>query len=412
MQVSKNGPKNQSGAALIVVLVMMSLGIMLSLSAVQSSVIGEKLAGNYRAMTQAEMNAERGLSEFHEWLADSDCESDGWKSDKDNLSWDGYDVTYVSDCVGGYVTVTAEGHTGGAVGIANATFKKPGLPNIQADAAFTCFGDDCNFVIGSANANSGKHLAASGIDYRSQCFSGNVGNATPLPGGVTKAGVIMPDGELSDQSESGSGGGPPGGGPPGGGGGSDTDDSTSVPGIDGAPALVTNDEQYNTVNGVESDSQLDNSDEGSGLRQRIKDYYDTLYEMVEKPDSPEDFSVEGEGVYYAGEGTTVSIPNNANASGVIILDGGTLDMGGQACFQGLVIARPSVESMPQITSNGTPVILGAVMGEGLTVGQVGNPNILYSSEALDFEDEGAPGGDKPIQIKSWVAGEAAEEKPE
>ncbi|MCG7601901.1 polymer-forming cytoskeletal protein [Halomonas sp. McH1-25] len=57
--------KGQQGAALIVVLVLLTVSLMLGLSSVQSSLIDERVAGNYRAITQAQMAAESGLSNFH-----------------------------------------------------------------------------------------------------------------------------------------------------------------------------------------------------------------------------------------------------------------------------------------------------------------------------------------------------------
>ena len=59
--------KNQQGAALIVVLSMLTASLMLGLTSMQSSQIDERLAGNYKAATQAQMAAEEALSR-------------GWKS--------------------------------------------------------------------------------------------------------------------------------------------------------------------------------------------------------------------------------------------------------------------------------------------------------------------------------------------
>ncbi|TDA95466.1 pilus assembly PilX family protein [Halomonas marinisediminis] len=50
--------KNQKGAALIVVLSLLTVSLMVGLSSMQSSQIDERLAGNYRAQSEAQMNAE------------------------------------------------------------------------------------------------------------------------------------------------------------------------------------------------------------------------------------------------------------------------------------------------------------------------------------------------------------------
>ncbi|APX94543.1 hypothetical protein BWR19_17310 [Halomonas sp. 1513] len=54
--------KKQKGAALIVVLSLLVVSLMLGLSSMQSSQIDERLAGNYRVQTEAQMNAEAGAS--------------------------------------------------------------------------------------------------------------------------------------------------------------------------------------------------------------------------------------------------------------------------------------------------------------------------------------------------------------
>ncbi|WFM72923.1 polymer-forming cytoskeletal protein [Halomonas sp. CKK8] len=54
----------QRGAALITVLLLSVIGVMVSLSSMQSSLLAENLAGNYRQMTQAQALAERGQIAF------------------------------------------------------------------------------------------------------------------------------------------------------------------------------------------------------------------------------------------------------------------------------------------------------------------------------------------------------------
>ncbi|RCV89392.1 pilus assembly PilX family protein [Billgrantia montanilacus] len=58
----------QQGAALIMVLVLMTSSLMLGLSAMQGSLINERLAGNYRATAQAQMAAESAAVELSNYL--------------------------------------------------------------------------------------------------------------------------------------------------------------------------------------------------------------------------------------------------------------------------------------------------------------------------------------------------------
>lgn len=71
--------RQQQGAALIVVLSLLTISLMVGLSSIQSSQIDERLAGNYRAQSQAQMGAEKaaavGLEEDLEgvsWIKLSD----------------------------------------------------------------------------------------------------------------------------------------------------------------------------------------------------------------------------------------------------------------------------------------------------------------------------------------------------
>ncbi|MDQ7735362.1 hypothetical protein QT231_21895 [Halomonas sp. SpR1] len=56
--------KQQQGAALVIVMALLAGALMLGMSGMQSALIDERLAGNYRASVQAQMNAESMLSVF------------------------------------------------------------------------------------------------------------------------------------------------------------------------------------------------------------------------------------------------------------------------------------------------------------------------------------------------------------
>ncbi|WP_111411701.1 polymer-forming cytoskeletal protein [Billgrantia lactosivorans] len=62
------GRRQQRGAALVVVLSMLSMSLMLGLSGVSGSAVNERLAGNYRASVMAQNEAEAGLYAFNDEL--------------------------------------------------------------------------------------------------------------------------------------------------------------------------------------------------------------------------------------------------------------------------------------------------------------------------------------------------------
>lgn len=63
--------KQQQGAALVVVLSMLTMSLMLGLSGMQSSLVEERLSGNYKAATEAQMAAEQAISEAWDVLDQS-----------------------------------------------------------------------------------------------------------------------------------------------------------------------------------------------------------------------------------------------------------------------------------------------------------------------------------------------------
>src|SRR5690554_1710627 len=88
--------KKQSGAALIVVLSLLTISLMVGLSSIQSSQIDERLAGNYRAKSQAQMGAEQAASLGLELLrADSEWLS---VSELDDLDWGYANKGEAGDC--------------------------------------------------------------------------------------------------------------------------------------------------------------------------------------------------------------------------------------------------------------------------------------------------------------------------
>ncbi|WP_176761549.1 pilus assembly PilX family protein [Billgrantia gudaonensis] len=109
--------KQQQGAALVVVLSMLTMSLMLGLSGMQSSLVEERLAGNYKAATEAQMAAEKAVSAaFDKEDLSSDDFEVGGLDDFESVAWDGFGEGLTVDenvCEGSvgckYVYVEAEG---------------------------------------------------------------------------------------------------------------------------------------------------------------------------------------------------------------------------------------------------------------------------------------------------------------
>lgn len=95
--------RQQNGSALTVILVMLVMALLLGLSSVQSSLVDERMAGNYKASTQAYMGAEKAAAEGFQYVDNKansvifdqydikNLQSAGWgefKGDKGGLSAD------------------------------------------------------------------------------------------------------------------------------------------------------------------------------------------------------------------------------------------------------------------------------------------------------------------------------------
>lgn len=84
----KHGVKQQRGAALVIVLALLTGALVVGVSGMQSSLIDERLAGNYRASAQAQMNAEQAAAQALQKLGEYDAQVG-----KDNLDELGLDET-------------------------------------------------------------------------------------------------------------------------------------------------------------------------------------------------------------------------------------------------------------------------------------------------------------------------------
>ena len=98
---------SQKGAALIVVLSLLTISLMVGLSSMQSSQIDERLAGNHKLATEVQMAAEKAATEGYSRIAEPDgvpgllqyllrgeCSIEDLflPGDRDDLSWDNVDT--------------------------------------------------------------------------------------------------------------------------------------------------------------------------------------------------------------------------------------------------------------------------------------------------------------------------------
>ena len=61
--------KHQQGAALVIVMALLSGAMILGLSGMQTALVDERLAGNYRALVQAQMNSDSMVAEFRNYAS-------------------------------------------------------------------------------------------------------------------------------------------------------------------------------------------------------------------------------------------------------------------------------------------------------------------------------------------------------
>ena len=61
--MQKSGVKQQQGAALVIVMVLLASALVMALVSMQTALIDERLAGNFRASIQAQMRSETAASE-------------------------------------------------------------------------------------------------------------------------------------------------------------------------------------------------------------------------------------------------------------------------------------------------------------------------------------------------------------
>ncbi|TLF49574.1 hypothetical protein FEI13_11545 [Halomonas urmiana] len=403
--------RNQKGAALIVVLSLLTISLMVGLSSMQSSQIDERLAGNYKAQSVAQMGAEEAASEGFQAAVESGKASFSGTSlgldDLKSISWEDFENDGDDNGFGGQASVAAGcenvscyyrnvlvgseyyivamgGVDDGAVSVS-----EPVVVEVEVeagggiisgvDAALTCIKsrDDggCSFIPGSGKSGPS-------VDGTDRFEKGKITGShkpEPNPDGNDVASILMPDGgsvssrpgdDKKDKKDK-------------------KDDKDAMVG-----EQIYSPEDYNEYAGRISDTW----DES---KERISKDIANALEIAKSGNIPDNF-------FYAGPGDTVT-PNSS--SGVVVLEGGILDLGGSDKFSGLVLMITGIDDYgvkieSSIQSGGTSTIVGAVVGEDFGYGGSGNPSIFYSSEAIkDFVGwdgvEGSGGTSDKFKITTW-----------
>ena len=242
-----------------------------------------------------------------------------------------------------------------------------GRPSLPRLAPYACFGSNCALTTAPSAASptaDGQNRLSPDVGDRCR-IQGRHRPDDAETGAVP--GVIMPDGELI------------------------VDGNPNDLGIEGDPPLV-NDTHPDGVKWTESPLY------DSNIVADINDTIDAYLPGSVKPDDPlTDFEPGDDPttVWYAGPGDTITIDGGeSTVFGVIILDGGRLEMQGNQCFVGAVLFRNGGE---MVAMSGTPAVVGSVIGvapdtpegEDATVinpSLNGNPSFYYSDRALEIAE--------------------------
>lgn len=370
--------KKQRGAALIVVLSLLTMSLMLGLSGMQSSLVDERLAGNYKAQTEAQMAAEQAATEG--WLQSSSAVFDDSVSLSDILvmNWEDFvggdqfsEVSSEDVCAGrlecryryiedGSRYVASMGRViVGDIGVAESELILVRLvtltiPNING--AHTCYGEDCSY-------DSGGNSELTGIDHpvpsNSSC-NGGACRTDPDEDEENRNDVAQCF--YPDTSESGSFG-------------------HCKPG----------EEALNNDSGA--DGWVDFlAALGSGVAYS-GDQNDTVGSLGSRA-SPAFIDVVS--------GTVSRGTGNVNTIGIIVVrSGATFEMSGTGHHEGLVI----VEEGANLVYNGTPVLYGSIISLNGSIdfdlNITGNTRVRYSEEAVGMLRNSFENGSSGFSIGSW-----------
>ncbi|WP_444989467.1 pilus assembly PilX family protein [Halomonas mongoliensis] len=369
--------KNQNGAALIVVLSLLTISLMVGLSSIQSSQIDERLAGNYRAQSEAQMGAETAAAAGWENVRNADWEdvSDLNGTDLESLRWvDFVGVGGDGGCEGNVECFYRYFEDGdekyivaiGAVAVVGAGVVSESSPLVVRvnrggyflgpQAAHQCYGSFCSYRIKGAAADF------TGIDHLTPSNPGcNGGACNSGPSGVEENDrdkCYYPDviGEYKD--------------------------CRTEP-LEGA---MTKDDWLDYVSLISFTDRFFNGDTVPSLNDRSSPAF---VEIV--------------------QGKVTRGTGNVNTVGVIVVrEGATFDLSGTGHHEGVIIVEPGA----RIEYNGTPRVYGTIVtlegaySDDLEVPDVdisGNTAVRYSQAAIDLVNRasGASEGSSGWEIKGW-----------
>ncbi len=344
----------------------------------QSSQIDERLAGNYKAATQAQMNAEKAASELFLGL-----EGKVSLAPPEKLEWSEFS-SFANDNITGCLASGDEkqacfleledGDFGqeegdyvvamGAIEDGNVSVSEPVFVKVSTsffgfdpEATVSCLGTGCSFVPGEGNSGP----VVDGTDREAEGKASGSNRPDPVydenGDKIFVPAVIMGDMNSSPFSSQGGG-------------------------VEGQE-IYTSSEYASFKQSALGDEYEEASDGWDAVK-------DVIQSEIDKAVGKASESSE---VFYAGPGETVS---PGSASGVVVIDGGTLSLGGKDKFTGLVIMRGG-----NIVSKGTPAIVGAIIGNNYSFMGKGNPAVLYSSEAIGNAQNVGGGSGGASEIISW-----------
>ena len=231
----------------------------------------------------------------------------------------------------------------------------PPLPNL---APYACFGPNCDL----SRAQSAASPTADGVnrlspDIGERCrIQGRHRPAVDPEGGIVP-GVIIPDGNLIGNW-------------------------TRQGAAEGDPPYINDPDEWAEWNDPDTNPDGHIGDP----KEYIDDIADAYTAKAEQPSGP---LADGDaGVWVVGPGETLTIEGgNSTVFGVIILNGGRLEMIGNQCFVGSVLFRGGGQ---MVAASGTPATVGSVIGYAEEGGVVvnpslnGNPSFYYSDRALEI----------------------------
>lgn len=389
MKSFKKAPRAQRGAVLVVGVILMLAATMATLAGVRGNRFHERMAANQDLQALALMTAEGGATRFADWLM-AEADENGWPTEANGRrdSWQDADIATcpedlrsesgIESCVsidedalewsGSKVSVNVVGRAISAAGVLSEAvirFEAEGtsldLPPPAAQAAYTCFGANCNFQFRGAPVKiSGKDHPVSGGDF--ECNGGGC-NYGPDDWADETAGIAMPNRPSGGAS----------------------DDARQVEGSPkvqrgGGGGATDNAGDWSAYVAALMNSVTPHSiGPGSGL-------------PASGRDNPALMQING----------NVTLNGNGDTAGVIVVgSGSSLSLKGTFHHEGLIIIMPGGSLS---FSAGTAWIYGGVIdmsgnSNAHLVDLRGTINVRYSSEAINNLSKLAPAG--AVAIRGW-----------